>query len=369
MLVSDHSRRSVGIMVRRKNEGFPFHNEKHFRRLCVKGKQLGLNVFVFSPERIDWQQESVIGYVYDHSKMRWTARKFSLPPLIYDRFFVSGKTQFVLYRQSLNKLQTKKVRLLNHSLGNKWEVYQHLSKFHSLSAYLPQTSLLTNKNWSDLLENKKEIFLKPNIGSQGKGTVYIQSHSNGSYTIRARNWHNNIIQHTITDRAALPDWIHRQTMNRTYLVQPFLSLSTKNGEAFDIRSLVQKNRRGSWQVTGLAVRKGNAGSHTSNLHGGGKALEVEPFLVHEFGTQKASRLLAKIHKLSEEIPQALESTYGRMAELGIDFGIDRSAQLFILEVNSKPGRTAFSQLPNKKQRYESVYNPIFYARFLLEGIR
>lgn len=370
MLVSSNRSKSVGIMVSRKKEGFPFHNEKHFRRLCVKGKQLGLKVFVFSPDRIDWQQELITGYMYNHDNLRWKAQKFQWPSLVYDRYFVAGKKQFALYRQSLNKLtQTKNVRLLNHSLGNKWEIYRHLSKVPSLSSYLPKTTLLDDTSWKQLLQQNKAIFLKPNFGSQGKGTIYMRNLPNGACLIRARDWHNNMLQHTIADRAELSRQVQRLTAHRMYLVQPFLMLSTTSGEAFDIRSLVQKNGHGHWQVTGLAVRQGKSGSHTSNLHGGGRALETKPFLAKEFGGKRATELLAEIHKLSVEIPVILEKSFGRLAELGVDFGVDRHAQLYILEVNSKPGRTAFSQLSNKKQRYESVYNPLFYARFLLEGIR
>lgn len=117
----------------------------------------------------------------------------------------------------------------------------------------------------------------------------------------------------------------------------------------------------------MAVRKGQDGSLTSNLHGGGTALPVGSFLAGQFSSKQADMILKELYSLSVLIPVVLESSHGQLAELGIDFGIDTSGQLWILEVNSKPGRSALSRINEAASYIHAVTNPVHYARYLLKS--
>ncbi|HEX7056558.1 MAG TPA: YheC/YheD family protein, partial [Bacilli bacterium] len=101
---------------------------------------------------------------------------------------------------------------------------------------------------------------------------------------------------------------------------------------------------------------------------GGEALEVKRFLEQEKGRAETNRLLREIPSICAEIPQALESRFGRLGELGVDLGIDRDNNVWILEVNSKPGRRVFSLIHNLDAERRAVRNPIQYACFLLKGV-
>lgn len=63
------------------------------------------------------------------------------------------------------------------------------------------------------------------------------------------------------------EWVRRFTGRRRFIIQPYLELCNRNGDPFDIRSLVQKNDRGIWSITGIAARQGVSQGLTSNLHG------------------------------------------------------------------------------------------------------
>ncbi|MDT2286965.1 hypothetical protein P7H17_14280 [Paenibacillus larvae] len=58
-----------------------------------------------------------------------------------------------------------------------------------------------------------------------------------------------------------------------------------------------------------------------------------------------------------------------MAELGIDFGISPDSRIWLLEINSKPGRSAFRQLGNPKIFRKAVANPVRYAACLARHSR
>lgn len=340
-----------------------------YRRLCIAGAKLGMRVFVFTPDRIDWSRRQVVGLVYDKERSEWAEMPFDLPDLVYDRFFSTGPPQVSLYRDAIRRLRGESaVRFLGNSLGDKWQVYRCLLRSPRLAPFVPRTELLRRPQaLIGRLRRERELFLKPLRGCQGKGAIHLRRADDGTYAVRGRDERNAPIHAEFADAFSLVSWVRGHTGGRPYLAQPYLALHSAAGDPFDVRSLMQKNGRGLWQLTGLAVRKGQPGSATSNLHGGGTALEAKPFLTQQFGEERASRIIRTLTQLSAEIPPVLESFFGRLAELGIDFGVDRGENVWILEVNSKPGRAAFSDLPNKKQRYESVYNPVLYARFLLQS--
>ncbi|MED4601859.1 hypothetical protein P9314_14260, partial [Paenibacillus validus] len=70
-------------------------------------------------------------------------------------------------------------------------------------------------------------------------------------------------------------------------------------------------------------------------------------------------------QLADTLPEVLESRHGRLAELGIDFGVDTGGHIWMLEVNSKPGRSIFTYLRDDKARLAAVANPLRYADYLL----
>lgn len=70
-------------------------------------------------------------------------------------------------------------------------------------------------------------------------------------------------------------------------------------------------------------------------------------------------------KLSLTITGALEERYGRLGELGIDYGIDRDGNIWLLEVNSRPGRASFFQIRQPKCAFRAINRPLEYARYLI----
>ncbi|WP_261302107.1 YheC/YheD family endospore coat-associated protein [Paenibacillus andongensis] len=361
----------LGIMVTELNRELPFGSSDFYEHLTYHGATKGLDVFVFSPNRIDWKQELVRGYTYVSERQEWVKKLFPLPSIIYDRCFFNNKESYQQYRYHVSKLrETPHIRFLGYGLSGKWEVDQILQKDNTLHLYLPETCLLTNgtelRKW---FRTRSDVFLKPQGGSQGRGALHIHKiRSAGgisSYHIKGRDAHNQPIERDFINFDSCWFWLRSLIGMRPYLIQEFLTLHSTEGTAYDVRSLVQKNGRGLWESTGMAVRIGKPGSITSNLHGGGTAEDVSSFLTKEFGDSKANELIATLAMLSSRIPPFLEAHHGRLAELGIDLGIDTYGRVWILEVNSKPGRSIFARTHNEKARTRSIANPIHYAEFLL----
>lgn len=361
--------RSIGIMACESSGHPPFAEREFYAWLCRVGHRTGMRVFVFSPLAFDPGAGRIRGYTCMTGKDDWIEGVFPLPDILYDRTFLSDNQDRIRYRAAIRRLlAAKPMLMLGRNLNGKWSVYRKLQRDPALQPFLPKTALLTSPRqllvW---LHKEGRLFLKPDTGTHGKGTVRIRTDHPAMYRVQARTLENESIERSFTHFRELWKWLMSFAWGKRYLIQPDLALACSSGEIFDIRSLVQKNGRGLWELTGMAVRVGQHGSITSNLHGGGRAEAALPFLQQEFGQAKARQLVVSIRRLSRLIPPALEASGGRLAELGIDFGIDRHGRIWILEVNSKPGRSIFRELQLEPVRKRAMTNPIAYARYLLQS--
>lgn len=349
--------------------GLPFGEPRFCRRLTLAGAQLGMAVFVFSPEWIDWQRRSVRGYFYDLSIRGWRQRRFPFPDIVYDRSFYRSMGQQRKYRALLARLLAfPGVQLLSRALPDKLEVYRMLSGEPRLSRMLPRTERYTGpRSLYAWLKDQGEALVKPQGGTHGKGVLHLRRTEHGTYEACGRNAANLPIRLSFEHPGELLRWAHRSLLvNRPYLIQQYLHLRTSTDSPYDIRALMQKDGRGRWRLTGMVGRIGRAGGVTSNLHGGGRPCSAGALLASEFGKRSAQHLCESIQDAAALVPQVLEQEHGGLAELGIDFGVDRAGQLWLLEVNSKPGRESFARLNDKKAGIAAITSPIRYARYVLD---
>jgi hypothetical protein len=356
----------------------PFGEPVFYRRLCRVAARLGMLAFVFAPDCIDWVKRQVHGFTYDEASRTWRAGHYPLPDAVYDRWFppAEGKARAEPHRLHIRRLHQEGIPFIARGLNGKWDVQRALARDAWIRRHLPATAIVREPadvlGW---LNKLRAVFLKPHAGTHGKGAVRVAHCAGGgaaasaAFEARGRDARNAPFTRRFADDRALTAWLADFTAGRRYLIQPYLRLDDETGAACDIRALMQKDGRGRWQLTGMAVRRGQPGSVTSNLHGGGTAIAVQPYLASRFGPGKGEQLLRALQMLAERIPPVLEQSFGRLAELGIDLGIDQLGRVWVIEVNSKPGRTSFDQLDDRRARMDSVERPLRYARQLIRTLR
>lgn len=352
---------TLGIMVCR-SSGQLFHEKNYYKILQKFGKKKKINVFVFFPDSIDWAKKTLAGFQYDFNSNKWMSKKFALPNYVYDRCFYTSTVQFKQYKPFIKKIKAdKSIRFLGLGLAGKWEVYQILQN-SDYKTYLPRTELFkSTKQLTSWLDNSP-VILKPIGGSHGSGVIKV-SKKNKQYEIVGRSFNNAKFTQIFKTYDSLLVWIRSFTKNRNFIIQQYLELTTKNNQPFDIRVLVQKNKHGAWETTGMATRIGDKSNITSNLHGGGNVSKVDSFLTKQF-PDKASEIIDKINGLATAVPALVESSHGHLFEVGLDIGVDRLGNVWIIEVNSKPGRKVFSLLKDKDKSLKSLIQPIEYTDYL-----
>ena len=133
-----------------------------------------------------------------------------------------------------------------------------------------------------------------------------------------------------------------------------------------MRILLQKDRTNHWVEQGRGIRKGSKDCITSNLATGGKAVTYEE-LINEIAHPHQKYIELTIRHILRTLPEELEARFRPLFELGVDLGIDRKNRVWILDINSKPGRKIIETLyPEKK---EALYEaPIAYCQYLTDNL-
>lgn len=352
----------LGIMTCRKNKEFSITESSFYKHLCTAAPLHNLDVIIFQPDGVPSDGQAVAGLTYRDGD--WLSLQSPPPDIVYNRCFYSSQKEKRDAASALMSLP-KAVRW-SRGLPNKWGVYKILRRSRRASAILPETRLYMGRRCLSnmLAEREYGIFLKPLAGSHGKRTLHVVRQSPHKLRIKGRDGENLPFEHLFVNLEEGLDWIHDFIGSRRYIMQPYLQLTDRRGRPFDVRVLMQKNGRGLWGLTGMAVRQGTHDSITSNLHGGGKALSILPFLDKEYGPS-AKYIHKQLVENAYLLPPLLEAACGRLGELGLDFGIDGGGRITLLEVNSKPGRTVFKLTGDYRTELMATENPLCYARHLL----
>jgi glutathione synthase/RimK-type ligase-like ATP-grasp enzyme len=178
----------------------------------------------------------------------------------------------------------------------------------------PYTAIYSQKELKNTMECYGQAILKPRFSSKGEG-IYL-----------------------VKDITNLPEFEDEYLVQQRILTPDFFS------RVFDIRVLVQKDKHYVYS------RVSPKYSIITNLAKGGRAESTEEILNFVFPHKKA-RILRQLDLMVKRIEQRLNRDY-QYSKIGVDFLLDVSGRLWLLELNSQPGIMGFFNLANASN---SVY--------------
>jgi hypothetical protein len=349
----------VGILTAQGNR-YPFTGVKtNFIDIMKTGKRKGAIVFVFTPESIDWKKERIEGYLYHQSS--WKKVLFPIPNVVYNRISTRNLEDEPESQQCITRLQQiSGVTLFNPHFFDKDELFSILERSPNLTKYLPKTTpLLTVQDLQDMLKSFKHVYLKPTQGKAGSGIIKVSydptSHKYQLY-VQKRQFSKPKQTKSISK---LWTAVRKHLISSPYIVQQGISLAQINECPFDCRTLVQKNKQGAWQVTGLGIRVAGANRITTHVPRGGRIEAPDTVLGQIFPLPKAKEIQDNVKQLALDIAEDLDRHYSHLGEMSMDIGVDKDGELWFFEANSKPMK--FDE-PNIRQK--SLENLISYSQYL-----
>lgn len=348
--------KSLGILVTNDKQ-----EQEYFAQLARVGCEGNVDIYLFLPSDIEPIPRMAKGKRYCQHTNRWVTDVFLIPTFIYDRCFYENNIIYKKHFPFVTWLKSQPdIFFLGHGLPNKWVVYQILHDDLMMRPFLPETQLLTkSRQVFSVIDKQGTILLKPVSGSQGKGIFVLKKTSEGFLLHAKKNFQAFYKQLT---KNQLEHLLYKITKQRQYLIQPFLSLTDCEHRPFDLRIFLQKDAKGAWQEIGRGIRKGRIGDFTSNLGSGGNVFPFEGWL-QSLPLSLQTSFQKNIADLMIRIPTILENSGQELFEVGLDFGFDQQGNLWLLEVNSKPGRKVVNSC-NPSQNELLAKAPIQYCEFL-----
>lgn len=350
---------SFGIMTLNKR------NEKsYFLEIAKRANQHGIDCFRFVPSDISPVSEKISGDYYNPNLGEWERSDFSVPEILYDRCFYGEDSHSKQCMSIVNWLKTRDdIQFLGYGLPNKFELYDVLSN-SSISPYLIKTEPFANaEEFLKNLYHDQAIILKPARGSQGQGIYYIEK-TGGDILVKTDK-KGTQVSHSFNKQEKIISWLNRLTAQRKYLVQPYVNLSNESSQPFDIRILLQKDSKAAWREMGRGIRTGKNGGIISNLSAGGTNISFDEW-ISSYPAALKNYIYEELAEITNTLPAILEEKLPPLFELGIDIGVGKNGAIWILDVNSKPGRQTI--LNTRPEMTDALYSaPLLYALHLAAG--
>ena len=349
---------TLGFLVVNKN-----HEHSYLTEVAKRSSTYDMLCVRFEPTSIDPTTLMISGEKFDLHSQDWKDHQFPIPSFIYDRCFYNRKQVTKKNKPIVDWLKKNpQTSFLGFGLPDKWEIYHSMQKDPIISCYLPNTELVQDSiQILRKLKVETKCLLKPINGSRGAGIIAVNQ---TSHSIKL-TYHKGRDKKTkeFYSLKDFEEWCTKLIQQQTYLLQPLLPLLDTNHYPFDIRLFFQKSQHGKWHLVGKGIRKGYYGSFLSNLNSGGETLTYEDWSSTLTSRQKVL-LEDDLKTIVDHLPSSLEEHCNQLFEIGVDIGYAKDGSVWILDMNSKPGRKTLLQ--TQPELSERLYNaPLVYCKYLV----
>jgi len=335
-------------------------NRPNFADLIATGQQLGYTAYVVTVKHLKLGRPRVLGYTYVAKEDAWVKQYFPRPDVVYNRIPQREDERLPRVRKLLVSLSRHPdIQLFNRRFFNKWSLFRWLSRSRLTRSYIPETRRLTAPSvLSGMLKRHSMLYLKPVRGKAGMGimSVRVQPEKNLPFRLLIQEEKGSRTFQCAT-LGRLWKRVEKQsgTIGEPYIAQQGIALAKVNDRPFDLRTLVQKNETGKWEVTGIGARVAGDQSITTHVPRGGYIDEPEKLLVSVFGSEKARRVLQNVRSASLVLARRIERASKHvLGEMSMDLGVDETGHVWFFEANSKPMK--FDEPHIRKKSLEQIFN-------------
>lgn len=335
-------------------------------RLQKMSKVAKVNIFFFSERDVDFTQKSINGMFYNVNTKKWTTETFPLPDVYYSR---RGEKKTNMSVQKVKSLiaEMNIPKINSERYYHKWHSYELLNKYEELRPHLPQTVYFRKiSNLQEMFKDSSTLYLKSFRQNNGSGIIRVTEKQAGYEYKYFKN--KKIETGSLNTLEELLMVIHSFYQGRGFIIQKSIDLIQYNNKPLDLRCDVQRNGKGELECVAHSVRVGAANAHITNTKSKSEIHQFEEFFQNKLGfsVEEFNKLKNELEELLCIIFEKIEITHGSFGEIGIDIGIDKNRNLWLIECNMKPGKNSF-WVYDRKTIDRAYLNPLEYAKYLLKS--
>ncbi|MBP2642747.1 MAG: hypothetical protein H6Q67_634 [Firmicutes bacterium] len=349
----------IGLLLSEQDEKLTASRLKKLMVYIKEYSKLHGAVVVFALNKVDMPSRLIEGYCYNPIKNLWQRGTFPYPSSIYRSVGLSEE-------EKNHFLSAIGDTVFNNHYFSKWEMYQWFSKDSEIAPRIPHTVLYESpQNVFDLLEQFKKIYIKPISGLRGRRVVQV-SMDNKTVVFKYRERGINC-QAAFENISEVKAFIQQRFTAKKYLIQQAIDLMEYNGGIVDFRCVVQKNQANLWVCRAIIGRQADKGSIVSNISNGGAAFPAGVILgkVMPASEENIMDWEKKLKIFAIKVCNTLDEFGINCGSLGLDMGIDKQGQLWLIEINNRDPDPKIALDIHDEQLYHTLKaGPLFYAKSL-----
>ncbi|MCE7793901.1 YheC/YheD family protein [Salipaludibacillus sp. CUR1] len=231
---------------------------------------------------------------------------------------------------------------------SKWSKYKLMKQNKVLADYLPETQIFKKGTLWSMLKRHETVVIKPNFGRLGYKILKVNSLGDDHYNIHYGRKVNHFYGQVPTR-----NYINQIT-NKKRVIQQYIPLATIDEAPFDFRVMLQRKKGSNdWFVTGKAAKVSFPGYFVTNASV--QVLTVEEAINKSNLRNKVKmiELQKKLDNLGFETARYLQKYFPKRTEIGLDVGIDKRGNFWIIEANYRPSINMF-EIMQDQSFYQNI---------------
>ncbi|TVX97936.1 YheC/YheD family protein [Cohnella terricola] len=229
---------------------------------------------------------------------------------------------------------------------SKWEIHKLYSGHPDLKKLLPHTEILSRGTLSEFLNRYSYVYIKGKNEHTGLRMIKARKIRHGYEFVNVKG--DPIYTESFED---FYEQVTEGRRSSSILVQRAIDLAKIEGRPFSTRLMLMRDRREKWQYAGMLAKVAGEHSVVTNIRrGGGYAATIEHALSKSLGysREQIERMKEKIIDTGYRLIRYAAKRGYKTYETGIDIGIDKKGQIWIIEVNlAYPSYGLFNRLEDK----------------------
>jgi hypothetical protein len=282
-------------------------------------------IFMFRPTEIASENNTLTGFYYDPASNEFKQGTFPYPSVVFNRIPLREKR----YQQLKKRLGDN---IFNYPYRNidKLSFWDKMKFVPKLKKYLPLTKEFTGvKSLLSIFKKYDSVYLKPVSMAGGNGIIQAKKLDDG-FLLTDYNGESFHLKSVKELKTALK----KHLLNRKYIIQQEIESFTNTGEKIDFRIYIQKDYTMKWKLSGIETKIAKSGSVVSNSK---YRARIEPGELaiskyYNLSKEETEKKINEITNVCIQVLKRMEKQGYLLGDAAVDFILDKSANLYLLEV-------------------------------------
>lgn len=281
-------------------------------------------ILVFSLDKVDRENLSIEGYLYNPTDKEWEKGKYPYPSSIF--ILAPINLKWMNYFQ-----EVLGDTIFNNFYYNKWSIHKRLASSSAVKDYLPP-SILYQKP-SDIysfLDQYPNAIIKSINGSKGESIYKISKQE--EHLVITNPIKDKIHSIPLNKKDEANFFFKKYFTEQEYMIQKAVDLIQHDDRTVDFRVVIAKDQQGAWKDMGIFARHGQPGNILSNLSPTVKSGRETIKTVCQLGDQELNEICQEIFRVSIESSKVLEKDGINFGNTGVDIAVDKQGKIWIIEI-------------------------------------